>query len=270
MDFSALAGNARIKNQLRTVDSGDALSHAYIIAGASDAERAILAGAITRAALCHGEGNLFPCGVCIPCKKALAGIHPDIMVVGDGEKPISVGEVRQLRSDTYIRPNEGRRKVYLLPRSDRMNASAQNALLKLLEDGPAYALFLLIAENGQGMLETIRSRCERLELVSQSEDETVLTEQGQAILSAILGRDELALFRASMSMEKLGREELASLFAALSRHIARALPTSEHPRRLMAAAELMAQLGAAAALNANPGQLAGWLCGGISDPQLLK
>ena len=73
-------------------------------------------------------------------------------------------QVRQLRADAYIRPNEGERKVYLLEGADRMNASAQNAMLKLLEEGPAYAAFLLLAENGGGVLQTVRSRCEELSL----------------------------------------------------------------------------------------------------------
>ena len=87
------------------------------------------------------------------------------MISGPAEgKPITVDQVRQLRADAYIRPNEGERKVYLLEGADRMNASAQNAMLKLLEEGPAYAAFLLLAENGGGVLQTVRSRCEELSL----------------------------------------------------------------------------------------------------------
>ncbi len=63
------------------------------------------------------------------------------MIAGSGGKPITVDQVRALRTDAYVRPNEAERKVYLLERADRMNASAQNAMLKLLEDGPAYAVF---------------------------------------------------------------------------------------------------------------------------------
>ena len=93
-------------------------------------------------------------------------------MAGAGEgKPISVDQVRALRSDAYIRPNEGERKVYILEGADRMNASAQNAMLKLLEEGPAYAAFLLLAENAGGVLETVRSRCETLTLDPVAPDE---------------------------------------------------------------------------------------------------
>ena len=86
-------------------------------------------------------------------------------------KPITVDQVRQLRSDAYIRPNEGARKIYLLEQADQMNQSAQNAMLKLLEEGPAYAAFLLIAENAGGLLQTVRSRCEMLPLAPVSPQE---------------------------------------------------------------------------------------------------
>ena len=67
-----------------------------------------------------------------------------------------------LRADAYIRPNEGERKVYLLEGADQMNGSAQNAMLKLLEEGPPYAVFLLLAGSAGGLLQTVRSRCEEL------------------------------------------------------------------------------------------------------------
>lgn len=94
------------------------------------------------------------------------------MIAGPGEgKPITVDQIRSLRADAYICPNEGTRKVYLLEGADEMNASAQNAMLKLLEEGPSYASFLLVASDGGGVLQTIRSRCEQLMLspVSQGE-----------------------------------------------------------------------------------------------------
>ena len=117
--------------------------------------------------LCADSGGERPCGHCAPCRKVSSGVHPDVTVIsGPGEgKPITVDQVRALRSDAYIRPNEGERKIYLLEQADRMNQSAQNAMLKLLEEGPAYAVFLLLAENGGGLLQTVRSRCEELDLV---------------------------------------------------------------------------------------------------------
>ena len=134
--------------------------------------RHTLAGLLSRAMVCTHSGEGRPCEVCAPCRKAAGGIHPDVITVaGEDGKPISVDQVRKLRTDAYIRPNEAQRKIYLLERADRMNQSAQNAMLKLLEEGPAYAVFLLLAENSGGLLETIRSRCELLTMTPLTPDE---------------------------------------------------------------------------------------------------
>ena len=167
MELTALAGNAQIKAQLAHRE-GD-LAHAYIVAGPAGSGRHTLAAQMAAALVCSAQPQLRPCGRCSHCRKAAGGIHPDITVIaGSGGKPITVDQVRALRTDAYVRPNEAERKVYLLERADRMNASAQNAMLKLLEDGPAYAVFFLLAENGSALLPTVRSRCETLELAPVS------------------------------------------------------------------------------------------------------
>lgn len=155
MELTALAGNAQIKAQLAHRE-GD-LAHAYIVAGPAGSGRHTLAAQMAEALVCSAQPQLRPCGRCSHCRKAAGGIHPDITVIaGSGGKPITVDQVRALRTDAYVRPNEAERKVYLLERADRMNASAQNAMLKLLEDGPAYAVFFLLAENGSALLPTVR------------------------------------------------------------------------------------------------------------------
>ena len=167
MDLSALAGNAHVKAVLSQQEGGRGLSHAYIISGPAGSGRHTLARLLCGAMLCDVSGTERPCGCCAPCRKVFSGVHPDVTVIsGPGEeKPITVDQIRALRSDAYIRPNEGERKIYLLEQADRMNQSAQNAMLKLLEEGPSYAVFLLLAENGGGLLQTVRSRCEELDLV---------------------------------------------------------------------------------------------------------
>ena len=166
MELSSLAGNARIKEQLSRRGEGRSLSHAYIIAGPVGSGRHTLARLLAAAMVCTGSGSR-PCGGCNPCKKVAASIHPDVITITGGEdgKPIPVRQIRDLQKDAHVRPNEGERKVYLLEGADRMKDEAQNAMLKLLEEGPGYAAFLLLAENAGGLLQTIRSRCEVLELV---------------------------------------------------------------------------------------------------------
>lgn len=159
MRLDTLAGNAALKDQLSAQERSRGLSHAYLISGPAGSGKRTLARLLAAAMVCTGSGEK-PCGSCAACKKVFAGIHPDIIQVGDDGKDITVGQARQARSDAYIRPNEGERKVYIFHNAQNMNPSAQNALLKLLEEGPAYAAFLLLTENPGSVLTTIRSRCE--------------------------------------------------------------------------------------------------------------
>ena len=164
MQLTQLAGNAALKQQLSARLSGGQLSHAYILSGPAGSGKHTLAGILSAAMVCTGTGTK-PCGSCPACRKAAAGIHPDIVTVSPEEgKAITVDQVRQLRSDAWIRPNEATRKVYLLEQTQRLKSSAQNAMLKLLEEGPAYAAFLLLTDNSSALLPTVRSRCEELAL----------------------------------------------------------------------------------------------------------
>ena len=171
--LDALCGNAQVKHRLQ---AGRGLSHAYLLSGPAGCGKRTLAAILASTLLCSGSGER-PCGLCSDCRKSAAGIHPDLIRVGAEGENINVARVRALRSDAYIRPNEAARKVYLLENAQSMNGSAQNALLKLLEDGPPYAAFLLLTDNVGSMLPTVRSRCELLGLspVSPSQAENWLS-----------------------------------------------------------------------------------------------
>ena len=167
MRLDTLAGNAPLKEQLSAQEKGRGLSHAYLISGPSGSGKRTLARLLSAAMVCINSTEK-PCGDCPGCKKVFGGIHPDVIQVGEDGKDITVGQARQARSDAYVRPNEGKRKVYIFHNAQNMNPPAQNALLKLLEEGPAYAAFLLLTENPGSLLTTIRSRCEALSLVPVS------------------------------------------------------------------------------------------------------
>ena len=189
MNLTRLAGNAPLKRQLELETARRGLSHAYILSGPAGSGKRTLAGLLAAALVCDRRGGALPCLSCAGCRKAEGGIHPDIVRVGDDGKDISVAQVRALRADAYIRPNEAERKVYILENAQTMNASAQNAMLKLLEEGPAYAAFLLLSENAGGILETVRSRCETLTLDPVAPDECLSWLQARFPQAS---RDELA------------------------------------------------------------------------------
>jgi len=163
MGFETLLGNERLRENLyRSIRRGH-ISHFYLISGPAGAGKKTLARLLSAAILCTGDTA--PCGVCPACRKALGNTHPDIITVDDPErKTVPVELVRNARSDMYIQPNEGSHKIYLFPRGQDLGVPGQNALLKILEEPPAYGVFLLLTDNAEKLLPTVRSRCTELRL----------------------------------------------------------------------------------------------------------
>ena len=168
MGFEELLGNEQLKENLISSLARGHISHFYLIAGPEGSGKHTLARLLAAAILCRGENR--PCLHCIACKKVLDGNHPDFISVDDPEKKtVTVDLVRQARADMYIQPNESDHKIYLFPRAQDMGLPGQNALLKVLEEPPEYGVFLLLTDNPDKLLPTVRSRCTELHLRPLSE-----------------------------------------------------------------------------------------------------
>ena len=162
--------NKEVLNRLSQLLQGGRFPHALILEGGAGQEKTEAALFLARAAVCTGEPK--PCGRCPGCRKALASSHPDIYVAGGGTaaRSFHVEAIRFIRSDAYIKPNEAPRKVYVLLEAQTMSEQAQNALLKTIEEPPAYGVILLLAESVQSFLPTVRSRCVLLRLLPLPEE----------------------------------------------------------------------------------------------------
>ena len=103
---------------------------------------------------------------CDSCKKAAGKNHPDIITLTHNkDNIITVDEVReQLVNDISIKPYSSPYKIYIVPDAELMNEQAQNAILKTIEEPPEYAVIMLLTNNVDSLLPTIRSRCVRLDL----------------------------------------------------------------------------------------------------------
>ncbi len=245
MSFSSLLGNDRVKENLtRSLQKGH-ISHFYLISGPAGSGKRTLARLLAAAILCTQPGA--PCLSCRSCRKVMDGSHPDFITVDDPEKKtVPVELIRQARADAFIRPNEAEHKIYLFPRAQDMGLPGQNALLKILEEPPEYAVFLLLTDNPEKLLPTVRSRCTELALqalpesvlreelrrrypkagqeaidaaatqsggyLGQAQDllanGTQLPPQTQAVAKAIAEGDALALMEALVPMEKWKRDAL--------------------------------------------------------------
>ena len=163
--FSKIIGHESTIQHLRQALAADRVAHAYLIEGEDGSGKKLIAQTFAEALQCQQLKD-DACGECVSCHKAASHNHPDILYVTH-EKPnlISVGEIRsQLVGDVQVRPYESPYKVYIVEDAEKMNTEAQNALLKTLEEPPEYAVILLLTVNAQSLLETIRSRCVKLEL----------------------------------------------------------------------------------------------------------
>ena len=168
MGFDSLLGNDRLKENLTASLARGRVSHFYLISGPAGSGKKTLTKLLAAAILCTGTQK--PCMACPHCRKVFAGTHPDFITVDDPEKKfVPVELVRDARADIFIQPNEAQKKIYLFPRAQDMLPPSQNALLKILEEPPSYGVFLLLTDNPEKLLPTIRSRCTELSLTSLPE-----------------------------------------------------------------------------------------------------
>jgi DNA polymerase-3 subunit delta' len=164
MNFEGFRGNETLCARLSAAQAGEKLSHSFLLIGPQGSGKHTLARILAAAMQCTSAGEK-PCRRCSACRKVFSGQHPDVIVVDDAEKKaLPVARVREAREDLFVRPNEGARKIYIFPRAQDMLDAAQNALLKVMEEPPAYGVFLLLCDNPDRLLPTIRSRCAALRL----------------------------------------------------------------------------------------------------------
>ncbi|MCI8299837.1 MAG: DNA polymerase III subunit [Lachnospiraceae bacterium] len=163
--FSNIIGHEQIKEHLQNAISMNKVSHAYIFNGPDRSGKMALANSFAMALQCE-QHSTEGCMECHSCQQALSGNQPDIIYL-QHEKPntISVDDIRrQINNDIGIKPYASPYKIYIVSEAEKMSQQAQNALLKTIEEPPAYAVILLLTSNADSFLPTILSRCITLNL----------------------------------------------------------------------------------------------------------
>lgn len=161
MPFADILGHERVIEVFRRSIRSGKTSHSYIFEGPSGCGRKKTALALVQALFCE-TGSDEACGICPSCRKITSGNHADIHTVEPlpDKRDISIDQLREMQRELSLRPYEAPRKVCILEPAERMSVNAANSLLKTLEEPPGNAIIILLTENSDMLLPTIRSRCQ--------------------------------------------------------------------------------------------------------------
>lgn len=157
--FEEIRGNTPLVEQLRRSAASGRSSHAYLFLGGAGAGKRLIANTFAKALQCEGEKR--PCDSCKSCHAFNHGNHPDVIYFQPlkNGKTYTIEDVReQLLETVDLKPFQYKKKIYIIEKADTLNIQSQNALLKTLEEPPAHAVFLLLAERAEAFLPTILSR----------------------------------------------------------------------------------------------------------------
>ena len=157
--FEEIRGNTPLVEQLRRSAASGRSSHAYLFLGGAGAGKRLIANTFAKALQC--EGTHRPCDSCKSCHAFNHGNHPDVIYFQPlkNGKTYTIEDVReQLLETVDLKPFQYEKKIYIIEKADTLNIQSQNALLKTLEEPPAHAVFLLLAERAEAFLPTILSR----------------------------------------------------------------------------------------------------------------
>lgn len=283
MGLKSLRGNEELKRRLTAALASGKTAQSYLLVGPEGSGRRTLATLLAAALECTADSDK-PCLMCRQCKKVLAGTHPDVVWLGKRDKKrISVDEARWVKNDLYVRPNEGKKKIYVFPPTHLLGREAQNALLKVIEEPPEYGVFLMLTAQAEQLLPTIRSRSSELTLLPVPEaeamdwlrqnakgaDDAMLSgayaraggylgaaaqllrgetdENARVLAAAYADRDRYALTERLFRMEKLKREQLIATLDALRKMLADGL-AAKYGRRAVASGEKLSETRTAAEL----------------------
>lgn len=167
-------GNDSVRLLQRSLERGR-LGHAYLFSGIDLAELERVARALAKTLVCdqppERAGAGLPtdsCDGCLACRKVEEETHPDVIWVRPESKlrVVTIDQMRDLMQTIHLKPTQAAFKVGIIVSAERLNVQAANAFLKTLEEPPSDSIIILLTTEPQRILETIVSRCLRLNFAS--------------------------------------------------------------------------------------------------------
>jgi DNA polymerase-3 subunit delta' len=175
MSFKDVAFQPGVTALLRSALDKNHLPHALLFLGPEGSGRRAVSKELAKALFCKNPEKGDSCGECAACRRVGSGTHPDYFTMGveEDSRVIKVEAVRTLVAKASMKPFEAPLSVFVIERAEAMNDTAQNALLKTLEEPPGRALFILIAQSAETLLATIRSRVQTMNFLPVKADKIV-------------------------------------------------------------------------------------------------
>ncbi|WP_139991445.1 DNA polymerase III subunit delta' [Paenibacillus paridis] len=179
MSLEQITGQWKAQRILRHALESGKVSHAYLFNGPSGTGRMAMAREFAKALFCTAEGS-DACGECLECRKFEHGNQTDLTVIVPDGQSIKIDQIRELQKDFSYRNSGTKRKVYMIEKADKMTLQAANSLLKFLEEPLSPVVAILITDNGQAVLPTIRSRTQWVPFLPMSPESMlqVLIDEG--------------------------------------------------------------------------------------------
>ena len=173
MNFQHVVGQKNITELLKESIKHDRVGHAYLFYGADGIGKYTVAEAFAKELMCTNGQEGQPCMHCEACVLNHNDTNPDLKVIDvpEGKASIGVQAIRDMQEDVITAPLYSTKKVYIIRHSDKLTVEAQNTLLKTLEEPPVYVVIILLCANISLVLDTVRSRVNRLDFARYTEAE---------------------------------------------------------------------------------------------------
>lgn len=159
-EFEDVKGQEHIITTLKNQIKADRIGHAYLFCGTRGTGKTTVAKIFAKAVNCEHPVDGSPCGECPACRGIAEGTSMNVIEI-DAASNNGVDNIRQIREEVAYRPTDGKYKVYIIDEVHMLSAGAFNALLKTLEEPPAYVIFILATTEAHKIPITILSRCQR-------------------------------------------------------------------------------------------------------------
>lgn len=173
MSFENIVGQKTIIELLEETIAQDRVGHAYLFYGADGIGKATVAEAFAKRLMCTAPEDSGCCMKCEACVLNKNDTNPDLNIIDvpEGKASIGVKAIRDMQEHVITAPLYSAKKVYIIKHSDKMTVEAQNTLLKTLEEPPSYVVILLLCSNISLMLDTVKSRVNRLDFARYTDAE---------------------------------------------------------------------------------------------------